>query len=650
MRSRNDIQHGSGRSRYFLLGRRDWTYVLGLLVPFLAYDLGLKAVRVASLPDEHGFPGSLKLMRSDLLFDLGYALLWIGLFAVARRGLPRALVVLFFHAATILVALITIAAHQFYEVTGSTLGFDTVLFFLSSPGELRAVVASEVTPVLLVVVLATLLYALFGPWLLVRLLGLWRWRTTAQASMTPWLGFVGLSLVAFALLSFSLLPGGGPAGASETFSREAFVNVAMTGIETAEGTAPTPNVDADSVREDLPLKTSLTSTLRTQERNVVIIHLESVGARSVTPYNEDVETTPFLDQLADESLVAERAYAVVPHTTNALVATTCGIDPPLDREQTYSVSERIPARCLPDLLDQEGYDSVYFTSSVKTFERRPEVVEKMGYKEFYPVETMDRSGFQKANYFGYEDDVMLEPSREWLEENADDEPFLATYETITPHHDYLAPDERYGRKEFAEDDVLNRYLNSVRYVDFFVRNLIEQYKDLGLYEETIFVIYGDHGEAFGEHDLYQHDNVPYEEGLRIPMMVHDPQRWRDGERVGELATQLDVLPTVLGLLGYDVEGGAYPGHSLLDLPEDRTLMASCWYDEKCLASVEGTEKYVYHYADRSEEFYDLSRDPLERKNIAEEVAPEELKERRDALLEWRTRVDAIYSSSPSRTP
>ena len=134
--------------------------------------------------------------------------------------------------------------------------------------------------------------------------------------------------MAFALLSFSLLPGGGPAGAGETFSREAFVNVAMTGIETADDAAPTPYVDADSIREDLPLKTSLAPTAHTQERNVVIIHLESVGARSVTPYNEDVETTPFLDQLADESLVAERAYAVVPHTTNALVATACGIDPP----------------------------------------------------------------------------------------------------------------------------------------------------------------------------------------------------------------------------------------------------------------------------------------------------------------------------------
>jgi lipoteichoic acid synthase len=51
-----------------------------------------------------------------------------------------------------------------------------------------------------------------------------------------------------------------------------------------------------------------------------------------------------------------------------------------------------------------------------------------------------------------------------------------------------------------------------------VKHLLEQYKELGLYEETIFVLYGDHGEAFGEHGLYQHDNVAYEEGLRVPLL------------------------------------------------------------------------------------------------------------------------------------
>lgn len=631
--------HTSGRAR-LVLSLRDWVYVSALLVPFILYNLTLKVIRVASLPDDHGLLGSVTLMRSDLLFNLGYALLWIGLFAVARIGIVRWFVIGAFHAVTVLVALITTAAHQFYKVTGSALDAPTILFFLSSPGEIGAIVFSEVTPGLVAVVLTTLLYMLSGPRLLTRSLGCQRgWpRMEARPTRVPWIAFGGTIMVAYALFFLALLPGGGPAGASETFARDAFVNVAMSEVEGPAG-GGMPYVDAEEVREDLPTSAKLEETKESSKRNVVIVHMESTRARSVTPYDRDLATTPFLDELAKESLFAERAYTIVPHTTNALVATICGIDPPT-RQDTPFVGDGIPARCLPQLLGDRGYDSVYFTSSVQTFERRPEVVKQMGYKEFYPVETMSKEGFQKANYFGYEDDMMLEPSKTWLEDNGD-EPFVATYETITPHHQYLAPDKRYGREDFAEDDTLNRYLNSVRYVDFFVKNLIDQYKEQGLYKDTVFVIYGDHGEAFGEHGRSQHDNVIWEEGMRIPLMIVDPQR-PDGERIQKPVTQLDVLPTVTDLLGYRMTGGEYPGYSFSDVPEGRTVMFSCWYENKCLASLRGDEKYVYHYGNQPDEFYDLSRDPLERDNRAGEMPPEELKKRRETLLEWRARADAAY--------
>lgn len=622
----------------WLLNLGDWAYVCTLLVPFVIYNLALKAGRVASLPDQHGLLGSLALLRSDLLFNLGYALLWVGLFAVARRGLARWIVVGVFHAVTILVALIMTSAHQFYGVTGSALDAPTILFFLSSPGEIGAIIFSEITPSLIVLVLVTLLYALFGPWLLIRSLGRWRaWpRGGFGTPTTPWLGFAGAVMVACALFSLALLPGGGPGGASETFARDAFVNVAMSEVGGPEGGIP--YADAKKVRESLPTETKLEPSEETRKRNVVIIHLESTRARSVTPYNQDLKTTPFLDELSKKSMFAERAYTTVPHTTNALVASICGIEPPT-RLQTSSVGDDIPGRCLPQLLGDEGYKSVYFTSSVQTFERRPEVVKQMGYEEFYPVETMDKKGFQKANYFGYEDDVMLEPSKKWLEQNGD-KPFVATYETITPHHQYLAPN-RYGRKDFADDETLNNYQNTVRYVDFFVKNLIEQYKSMGLYKDTVFVIYGDHGEGFGEHGRSQHDNVIWEEGVKIPLMILDPAR-PEGEKIEKPVNQLDILPTVANLLGYGITGGKYPGYSFSELPEDRTLRFSCWYENECLASLKDNKKYIYNYGNEPDEFYDLSKDPLEKDNIIDEITPEEIKDRREALLEWRARSDAAY--------
>lgn len=386
-----------------------------------------------------------------------------------------------------------------------------------------------------------------------------------------------------------------------------------------------------------PVEAKLEATPETEKRNVVLIVLESTRARSVTPYNPDLGITPFLDELSKKSLLAERAYTIVPHTSKALVASECGQEPHLVRKITESRPDGLPFQCLPKLLGEQGYKSVWFQNGAGNFEGRTQLVENFGYDEFYSLEDMNPDGFEKVA-FGREENMMLEPSRQWLEQNGDD-PFLITYKTVAPHTRYLNP-KRYGEINYTGREKLNRYLNSIRYVDFFLKNLFDQYKKLGLYEDTIFVIYGDHGEAFGEHGRYQHDNVIWEEGLQIPLIVHDPRRWKTGKRVDELTNQLDILPTVLDLLNYKTEGGKYPGYSLLDPPEDRTLMFNCWYNDRCLASIRGTEKYVYHYGERDEQLFDLEKDPLEKTSLP---GPREEKEQlRSALFEWRNRVNAMY--------
>ena len=103
--------------------------------------------------------------------------------------------------------------------------------------------------------------------------------------------------------------------------------------------------------------------------------------------------------------------------------------------------------CLAELLKKQGYNSTYFMSQTESFERSPKILENLGYEEFYSADSMDKEGFEQTNYFGYEDEIMLEPSRKWLEQQKkSDRPFLATYLTSAPHHDYLAPSKRHGRE------------------------------------------------------------------------------------------------------------------------------------------------------------------------------------------------------------
>jgi len=243
---------------------------------------------------------------------------------------------------------------------------------------------------------------------------------------------------------------------------------------------------------------SLAQTARTEKRNVVLIHLESTRAQSVTPCCKDIETTPFLDELAKSSLLAEHAYTVVPHTFKASVSVNCGIEPHPVQEHTEAKPNGIPLPCLASLLKHQGYVTVFFQSSTKDLDNFEDLAKNFGYEKFYALESMDTESLQQVSSFSYEDNIMLQPSEEWLREHTG-KSFVAEYRTGAGLYDYQCVPNRYGSENFSEVDKLNSYLNCLRYQDFFVKNLIDQYKELGLYDNSIFVIFGDHGEGLCEH-------------------------------------------------------------------------------------------------------------------------------------------------------
>lgn len=602
-------------------GREEKAFFWGVMIPLGLLALGLKVWRIIDRAQLGAWWSPVDLLRSDVMILLGFGALGYGALRLGRSNGQRVMILGVLQVVALFWAFFEVAAHQFYIATGSILDLHLLFYAFGRVDEILELVASEVPAGY---------WAFFALVISTFLLSPWLWRIFLKPSTLahPRKPLVLAGAGAFCIV-LAALP---PFGKEYTeFGRATAMNLALS-LRSAYWMDV-----ADQQRESLRGLEIVGGPEK--PKNLVILILESTRARSMTVYNPELETTPFLASLAKESLVAERAYAVVPHTSKALVSILCGVEPRLRMPITEAEPEGIPARCLADLLGDMGYRTLFMQSATQRFENRPGLTENMGYQDFIPLEDMESAGFEKANYFGQEDAVMLGPSRKWLEKNKDS-PFFITYLTLTPHHDYLAPRRRFGRFEYVEDDELNRYLNTIHYVDQFARELLEQYRELGVFEDTVFVFVGDHGEGFGEHGRSQHDNVIWEEGLHVPLMIYDPSK-PEGIRVSAPVSQLDIAPTLLDWLGIEVEGGDYPGQVIREIDEDRRVFAHCWFERRCMASVGARYKVIEHFGRSPAEVYDLIEDPLETNNLVRQKG-EELRRAQTELFGWRGAVNQLY--------
>ena len=152
---------------------------------------------------------------------------------------------------------------------------------------------------------------------------------------------------------------------------------------------------------------------------------------------------------------------VTPHTSKSLTTIHCGVAPPLDTANSEADERGIAGPCLPELLIGKGYRTAFFQSAREQFERRRDLAGQMGFEQVESADTLPTEGFEEVNYFGYEDDVMLEPSRDGIDRNRA-HPFLLSYLTVTTHHGYRLPDG-IEQQDFVDDPRLNDYLNGLSY-------------------------------------------------------------------------------------------------------------------------------------------------------------------------------------------
>jgi lipoteichoic acid synthase len=358
-------------------------------------------------------------------------------------------------------------------------------------------------------------------------------------------------------------------------------------------------------------------------RNVVLIVLESAGAEYLRPYGAPSDPTPNLTALARRAVLFEQAYAVYPESIKALFSVLCAQYPAMDTAtEGYA---QIAAPALAAALADSGYRTALFHSGRFMYLGMDSVVAGRGYQTLEDAGAI--SGAHESS-FGVDEPSTVRRALAWVDSVPRGERFFLTYLPIAGHHPYDTPQAG----PFAERSDFDRYLNALHYGDAALGELMRGLSERGLADDTLFVIFGDHGEAFGQHEgNYGHSLFLYEENVRVPYLLIAPGLFTEQVRVARPVSLVDTAPTILDLLGLPLSETSQGGSML----EGRNRLALFYadYSLSFLGLRDGCWKYVYELESGRSKLFDLCRDAGERDDVAA-YHPERIAAYRAHVRRW----------------
>ena len=586
-------------------------------------------------------PSAFEAIRWDMLLLLTLALTFLFLLEQTRGWMRFASLVVLYALAPFLM-FIPAGSFAYFVTTGSFADVTLLTYFLRHIPDLLDIVSSELRGPRVILSFLPLLIVI-PPLLLLRVRAVRRWVYAApsqSASGLPW-HVLAVSIPLILLLALpprTTLP--------DIYPPSSYVSV-MERLAAPLPTRSHTTPRLDTAPFDPPFDSRnlvLARTDSSRSLNVVMIILESTRARSTTPYTPLLDTTPFLDSLAHHALLVEQMYAVVPYTNKSLTPLLAGIYPYPHRALMAARPGGLPGRGLPELLKPHGYKSAFFSPARLSYERKDQILLNLGFDEMHGGDTLHSEGFARTNYFGSEDRIVLAPSMDWVDARVTAaEPFFLSYLTLVAHHPYDVPPTFETRNYGSEDAALNDYLNAIRYTDGFLRDLFAAFAERNLLESTLFIITGDHGQAFGEHQQRMHADVLWDEVLHVPTLLYSPALFPEPGRITGPRQQIDFLPTVADALNMTLHGGFLPGQSLLQNAQPgRSLYFSGWESDIVLALRQGGQKYICRYKRCAMQVFDTDRDPKETQNLATRLAPEHLQAAENRMRQWRRNVRLYY--------
>ncbi|RMH21157.1 MAG: hypothetical protein D6696_06495 [Acidobacteria bacterium] len=347
---------------------------------------------------------------------------------------------------------------------------------------------------------------------------------------------------------------------------------------------------------------------------VILISIDTLRSDRLPAYGYGGVATPAIDALAADGVLYERAYTHVPLTLPAHASLLTGLLPTehgVRDNQGYDLELGDDVPYLPRLLHDAGYAT---GAAVSAFVLRAATGLGAGF-DFYE-DSLEQGDAESIGEVQRPGQVTLDRTLDWLE-SVRDRPFFLLFHLYEPHTPYHPPEPFASRYD-------DPYDGEIAAADAVVGRLLDHLRRLGLYRRSIIVLLSDHGEGLGDHGEREHGILLYREALQVPLILKLPEARLAGRRSAHPAQLIDVVPTVLDLLGQprpDRLAGSSLRALLAGEAPERALYAETYYPRLHMGWSELTsliEGRLHYIAGPDPELYDLVADPAERRNVLAE--------------------------------
>ncbi|MGR9114671.1 MAG: LTA synthase family protein [Gammaproteobacteria bacterium] len=287
--------------------------------------------------------------------------------------------------------------------------------------------------------------------------------------------------------------------------------------------------------------------------NVIMITVESLSADYLTYFGSQDNVTPFLDHWTRQGLLFTNFYATGTRTTRGLEALTLSI-PPTAGRSIVKRPDNANVFNLGRVFQQKGYDTVFLYGGRGYFDNMNEFFSGNGYR-IVDQNDLSEAEIQFENAWGVSDeDLFRRALKEADREYAGNKPFLFQIMTTSNHRPFTYPE---GKIDIPSG---TGRLGAVKYTDYALKEFIEAAETKPWFGNTLFVLVADHcaGSA-------RKAELPVE-NYHIPLFIYAPKHVTPA-RIDTLSSQIDVAPTVLGLLNFSYDSQFF-GKDILKMRPD----------------------------------------------------------------------------------